>query len=172
MNSSLFTSLGLGNIDIGIVLIVILILLIVFIVLTILTINKNKKLQEKYDKFMQGPEAISLESQIQELAQNVDRLNNESEIHSQDIDTLFDKHQYAFQKMGLTKYDAFSQMGGKLSFALTILDENNNGFLINSVRSAENCYSYTKRIKSGKSDLELSAEEQDSLNKALAIEHK
>ena len=171
MNSKLLTTLGLGNIDIGIVLIVMLILLITFIVLTIVTIVKNKKLQEKYDKFMQGPVAMSLETQIQTLAQNVNKLNDESEAHSQDIDKLFDKHQYSFQKMGLTKYDSFNQLGGKLSFALTLLDENNNGFLINSVRSAENCYSYTKRIKSGKSDLELSGEEQDSLNKALAIEH-
>ena len=41
----------------------------------------------------------------------------------------------AYQKMGLVKYDAFNQMGGQLSFSLALLDENNNGFIINSVHS-------------------------------------
>ena len=48
-----------------------------------------------------------------------------------------------------------------------LLDEKNNGFLLNSVHSSDGCYSYTKRIKSGQSDLELSPEEAVALKKAL-----
>ena len=76
----------------------------------------------------------------------------------------------AYQKMGLVKYDAFNQMGGQLSFCLAMLDENNNGFILNSVHSTEGCYSYTKEIKKGECAIDLGKEETEAL--ALAIGEK
>lgn len=73
----------------------------------------------------------------------------------------------AYQKMGLVKYDAFNQMGGQLSFSLALLDENNNGFIINSVHSSEGCYSYTKEIKLGQCVIDLGAEEAEALAMAM-----
>ena len=69
--------------------------------------------------------------------------------------------------MGLIKYDAFQQMGGQLSFSLALLDENNTGFIINSVHSTEGCYSYTKEIRNGTSAIDLSAEEAEALAMAM-----
>ena len=70
--------------------------------------------------------------------------------------------------MGLEKYDAFNQMGGQLSFALCLLDENDNGYLINSVHSTDGLnYSYAKEINAGVADVELSEEEKAALDKAL-----
>lgn len=73
----------------------------------------------------------------------------------------------AYQKMGIVKYDAFNQMGGQLSFSLALLDENNNGFIINSVHSTEGCYSYTKEIKNGESSISLGKEEEEALATAI-----
>ena len=72
-----------------------------------------------------------------------------------------------FQKVGIIKYDAFNQMGGKLSFCLALLDENNNGFILNSVHSTEGCYSYTKQIVEGKSKIDLGKEEEEALKMAI-----
>ena len=47
----------------------------------------------------------------------------------------------------MVKYDAFKEMGGKLSFSLALLDENNDGILLDSVQSSSGCYSYTKEIR-------------------------
>ena len=69
--------------------------------------------------------------------------------------------------MGLIKYDAFSQMGGQLSFSLALLDENNNGFIINSVHSTDGCYSYTKEIKNGECAIALGKEEEEALAIAM-----
>ena len=44
---------------------------------------------------------------------------------------------YTYQKMGLIKYDAFHEMGGKLSFSLAMLDVRNNGFIINAMHTRE-----------------------------------
>ena len=73
----------------------------------------------------------------------------------------------AYQKMGLVKYDAFHQMGGQLSFSLALLDENNNGFIINSVHSTDGCYSYTKEIKNGICSISLGTEEAEALAMAM-----
>lgn len=169
MTSSIFSKIGMGNIDLGLLIIILFILVITLMILVIVMMVKNKKITEKYNKFMLGSEAISLEDQIQKLIKNVNNLNKESASHTVNIETLYRKHEKAFQKMGFTKYDAFKEMGGKLSFALTLLDEDDNGFLLNSVHSSTGCFSYTKRIKNGTCDLDLSNEERDSLNKALAI---
>ena len=87
----------------------------------------------------------------------------------EDIKELFKKHETTFQKVGLVKYDAFTEMGGKLSFALALLDEKNNGFIINSVHSSEGCYSYTKEIRNGSCDISLGEEEREALDIAMDI---
>ncbi len=167
MNSKFLTKLGLGNLDLGLIVCILIIIVIALLITVIVMINKNKKITDKYNKFMQGDKAVSLEEQITSLIETVNQLCDESDAHMEDINTLFNKHQFAFQKMGLIKYDAYKEMGGKLSYALTVLDENNNGFLTNSVHSSTGCYSYTKRIKQGTCDLDLSPEEKASLDKAL-----
>lgn len=58
-------------------------------------------------------------------------------------------------------------MGGKLSFSLALLDENNNGFILNSVHSTEGCYTYTKEIKNGECAISLGEEEQQALDMAI-----
>ena len=49
-----------------------------------------------------------------------------------------------YQKVGIVKYDAFHEMGGELSFALTMLDENNNGWIFNEC-TAEKAVTLIKR---------------------------
>lgn len=61
-------------------------------------------------------------------------------------------------------------MGGKLSFALALLDNRNNGFLINAMHSREGCYTYVKEIINGESYINLGEEEKKALNKAINSE--
>ena len=82
---------------------------------------------------------------------------------------MYRKFGRAFQKVGIVKYDAFSQMGGQLSFSLALLDENDNGFILNSVHSTEGCYSYTKEIKNGLCDISLGEEEKQALDIAMDL---
>ncbi|MDE6405132.1 MAG: DUF4446 family protein, partial [Lachnospiraceae bacterium] len=91
------------------------------------------------------------------------------EKNRKDIENLYRKLEGAFQKIGIVKYDAFNQMGGQLSFSLALLDENDNGFIMNSVHSAEGCYSYTKEIKNGLCDISLGEEEKKALDMAMDL---
>ena len=110
---------------------------------------------------------MSLEQDIIGLFEDNKFLKTVTEKNKKDIRNLYKKSEHAFQKMSLVKYDAFNQMGGQLSFCLVLLDENNNGFIINSVHSTEGCYSYTKEIKQGESAIPLGTEEEEALAIAL-----
>ena len=72
-----------------------------------------------------------------------------------------------FHKFGIVKYDAFNEMGGKLSFAIAMLDGNNSGWIINAMHSREGCYTYIKEIIKGESYIELAEEEAEALDKAI-----
>lgn len=75
--------------------------------------------------------------------------------------------QNAFQKIGLVKYDAFREMSGKLSYALALLDQNDNGVIVTSMYSRDGCFSYAKGIVMGESSINLSEEEEEALKKAI-----
>ena len=160
MNYQLLQKMGLGNIDITYLFLVMLILLLIFMIMTIVLLVKTNKLTKKYKRFMKGENAKSLENDIIEMFERQVEIEETLSKNSEDIKLLYKKFKKAFQKVSLTKYDAFNQMGGQLSYCLVMLDENNDGFIINSVHGADGCYSYTKEIRKGKSSIALSNEEQ------------
>jgi len=168
MNSELLNSIGIGGIDPGYYIVGLLALLLIVLVLLIVQISKTSKLQKKYAKFMKGKDAKSLEKEIVGLYEDNKFLKTTAEKNKSDIKNIYHRLESAFQKVGLVKYDAFHQMGGQLSFSLAVLDENDNGFIMNSVHSAEGCYSYTKEIKHGECTLTLGDEEKKALDIAMA----
>lgn len=170
MNSLFLDRIGLGSFDLGYLLVAVGVLALISlaaIILLIVQICKTSRLKKRLDRFVVGKDGRSLEQEIVGLCEDNKFLKNNAERNKKDIRELFKRMETAYQKMGLVKYDAFSQMGGQLSFSLALLDENNNGFIINSVHSTEGCYSYTKEIKNGKCSISLGTEEAEAL--ALAI---
>lgn len=170
MSSTFLNQIGLGKFDLGYLMIgmgAVILLLIIFLILLIVQIRKTSKLKKRLDKFLSGKDGASLEKDIAGLYEDNKFLKANTEKNKKDIRTLYKNMESAYQKMGLVKYDAFSQMGGQLSFSLALLDENNNGFIINSVHSSEGCYSYTKEIKLGQCAIDLGAEEAEALAMAM-----
>lgn len=162
--------IGLGGFDLGYLLLgtaVLVLLLIILFIILIFQGKKIKKLSMRLDKFMKGKDGASLEQDIAALFEDNKFLKAGMDKNKKDIRILYKNMESAFQKMGLVKYDAFRQMGGQLSFCLALLDENNNGFIINSVHSTEGCYSYTKEIKNGESSISLGKEEEEALAIAM-----
>ena len=71
MNSEFLNSIGMGSIDIGYILLGLTIVLLLLIVLVIVQITKLSKLKKRYEKFMKGKDAASLESGIAEIFQDM-----------------------------------------------------------------------------------------------------
>ena len=170
MNTALLQQIGLGGLDAGYLLIGMIVLAVLTLILLILVIVQARKLgnlQKKLAQFTSGKDGKSLEEDIAQLFEDNTFLKDQTEKNRKDIKTLFKKMESAYQKLGIVKYDAFNQMGGKLSFCLALLDENNNGFVMNSVHSTDGCYCYIKTIKNGECKLDLGKEEEKALEKAL-----
>ena len=99
--------------------------------------------------------------------EQIDELIESNAANERNIDLIFKRLQKTFQKYGMVKYDAFDEMGGKLSFTLAMLNERNDGYVLNVVHSREGCFSYVKEIIAGNPILSLSPEEQEALEDAL-----
>lgn len=170
MNSTLLNKIGLGKLDWGYLAIgfaVLAVIMLAVLILLIVQIKKVNGLKKRLDSFLVGRDGSSLEQDIVRLVEDNKSLKISADRNRKDIRTLFKRMESAYQKMGLVKYDAFHQMGGQLSFSLALLDENNNGFVINSVHSTEGCYSYTKEIKNGVCSISLGKEEAEALEMAI-----
>jgi len=169
-SSAFLSQIGLEGFDLGYLVVgmaVALLLIFILLILLIVQIAKTSKLKKRLDKFLLGKDGKSLEKDIISLFEDNKFLKINTEKNKKDIRTLYKNMESTYQKMGLVKYDAFQQMGGQLSFSLALLDENNNGFIINSVHSTEGCYSYTKEIKHGRSSISLGKEEEQALQIAM-----
>jgi hypothetical protein len=138
----------------------------VLFILVIINISQTSKLKKKYAAFMLGKNAKSLEDTLITRLEQVDKLLTANETNEENIKTIFANMKYTFQKVGLVKYDAFNEMGGKLSFSLALLNESDHGFVLNAVHSREGCYTYVKEIIDGNSIIQLAEEEQEALNMA------
>lgn len=169
MNYNLLSSMGIGNFDLTYLFIGVFAAIILLLIIVIMLCVNLGRLSKRYKKFMGGKNAKSLEKDIMGLYEDNRLIKVSMEKNRKDIESLYRKLESAFQKIGVVKYDAFEQMGGKLSFSLALLDENDNGFILNSVHSTEGSYSYTKEIKNGLCDISLGEEEKKALDIAMDL---
>ncbi|TZE80750.1 DUF4446 family protein [Calorimonas adulescens] len=72
----------------------------------------------------------------------------------------------ALQKVGIVRYNAFSEMGSDQSFSIALLDLNDNGFVITGIFGRDDTVTYAKPIENGTSRYPLSAEEIQAIDRA------
>ncbi len=154
-------------IDPAIVIISLGIITILLLIMTIICVVQNSKLYRKYDLFMRGKDAESLELIIANQIAQIEELKSQDRSNKDTMKTLIKSVRASYQKFGMVKYNAFKGMGGNLSFALAMLDMNNTGFILNAVHSREGCYLYIKVVVKGETDSALGSEEKDALEQAL-----
>ncbi len=155
---------------VGLTLIILSAVSLILLIITIVNTVGISKLKKSYKKFMNGEDGKSLEAIIKEHIDEIDKLISDSKKHSDSIDAINNTLKITFQKYGLVKYDAFQEMGGKISFSLCLLNESNDGFIINAMHSREGCYTYIKEVIAGNPVIMLSDEEKQAL--AMAKEYK
>ena len=81
---------------------------------------------------------------------------------------IFRRLKTTYQKASIYRYDSLADMGGQLSSVVVMLDERDNGFLINSVHSTTaGTYIYVKKITDGLADVELAEEEAAAIAEAI-----
>ena len=99
-------------------------------------------------------------SQFTNLEKNFEKLSG-------DLEKLKKESKFSLQKMGIVRYNPFSEIGGNQSFSIVLLDGNNIGFVITSLYTREGNRVYAKPVINGKSQYLLSKEEKGAIEKAI-----
>ena len=148
------------------------VLTLILLVVTVMCLINMRKLYRRYDIFMRGKDAETMENLIVVQMNDIIDLKAQDHYNKDSIRTANKNSRAAFQKIGIVKYNAFKGMGGNLSFALALLDYTNTGFVLNSVHSREGCYLYLKDVERGETEVLLGAEEQEALEQALGYRER
>ena len=164
MESKILAKLG---IDPAFIFLFLLVLIVVLFVLYVNVSLKYDRLKNSYNSFMKGKDGKNLEESIFAKFSEIDTLAKITKQNKADVKAMYRMSERCIQKCGIVKYDAFNEMGGKLSFALALLDNNNNGWLMNAMHSREGCFTYVKEIVKGESYIVLGQEEKEALRQAV-----
>jgi hypothetical protein len=73
----------------------------------------------------------------------------------------------AVRHVGVVRFDAFEEMGGRLSFSAALLDGHGDGLVITSINGRQETRCYAKRVQNGTSIHNLSDEERQAVREAL-----
>ena len=147
------------------------ILAVINFILLLINNTKVKKYKKMYEKTLAK---FNSRENINDEFQNIyDRINESESISNKAVDkvnALSEKMKSNLQKIGFVKYNAYDDTDNKLSFALALLDEHENGVLINHIYSKHGSNFYAKLVLSGKIEERISEEEALALK--IAIEDK
>ena len=147
--------------------IIVIILLAAVIILAVFLILMNRKVKELDRRLPTNDLDTRTLTILEDYLDNYDGINKQLEQNTGDIRDIYRRLHGVVQKIGLVKYDAFSQMGGNLSSVIALLDQDNNGVLLNTVQNVDGCYSYVKGVRGGRSDVAFTEEEQRAMDIAL-----
>lgn len=143
------------------------VLTLLLIIIVVVCIAKINKLYRRYDIFMRGKDAETLEDDILDLMDDLQNLRAEDRANKDIIRSVNKQLKNSYQKIGIVRYNAFKGMGGNLSFVLALLNNSNSGFVLNAVHSKEGCYLYLKTVEKGETEIILGSEEKEALEQAL-----
>ncbi len=152
--------------------VILLVLLVILLIFLIAIINKLNIMARKYEALMSGKKGADLEKIIRVRFKEMDQVKANAKRVTKEHKEIKRTLKSCYSKLGIVKYDAFEQMAGKLSFVIALLNEDNSGFVFNSMHSREGCFNYAKEIIKGESYIPLSDEEKEAIEKAKTVEEE
>lgn len=141
--------------------------MIILFVLAAIILIRQTRLNQKYKKFMTGENGYNLEKIVLEQKEDISKLTEQIALHDDYITTISSHFSKVYSKIYVMKYDAFKEVGGNMSFVLVLLDMNNNGIIINSIRSTDGNYIYLKEVTKAECEIALCKEEIEALEQAV-----
>jgi len=104
--------------------------------------------------------ARGLEAEVSRLAARVEDIRDQAEATARRLDG-------AITHSAVIRYDAYNEMSGRQSSSIALLDDHRNGVVLSSILHREQARLYAKPVRSGRSELDLSPEEQAAVDTAL-----
>ena len=126
-----------------------------------------RKFQQRYDNIARAAEAGNLAELIAGQSDELLHFRNDLARMDRVQNNLGQNLSFAVQKVGLIRFDAFDDVGGRLSFAAALLDGRGDGLVLSSINGRQDNRVYAKPIKGGASVFTLSTEEKQAIGQAL-----
>lgn len=141
---------------------------ILLLILYVCNLVKLRKINKNYKKFMKKiGNGNNIDDMLKSYIDKVEEVDNKNEEIIKYCNRLDNNISLCIKKIGMVRYSAFKDTGSDLSFALALLNDNNDGVLLNGIYSREMSNIYAKQVKEGKTNNKLSEEEAQALEIAL-----
>ncbi len=147
--------------------IILICLVIVFLGISVFLILSLKKLKKRTNLLFKGKKTGSLEELVMKQTEEIGKQEKTINEILKKINVLEESSQVSFQKIGIKRFNPFGNVGGDQSFVLSLLDKQNNGFIISSLYTREGNRVYAKPLKKGKSKYPLSKEEEKIISQVI-----
>jgi len=150
---------------------ILLLLLAVVVVLTILVFRLTRlqaKSQARWRTLLSDSSGDNLEKMLYDHLRERMRMEQEIELLRSRTQELEKRLAESKRHLGLVRFDAFEDVRGNQSFALALYDDQGNGAVLNSIVGRADCRVYCKPLLNGRSERDLSQEEQRAIREARA----
>ena len=141
---------------------------LLLVILYISNIVKLKKINKNYRAFIKKlGNGNNIDEMLRKYIDKVEEVNNKNKEIIEYCNRLDNSISLCIKKIGMVRYNAFKDTGSDLSFALALLNDNNDGVILNGIYSREMSNIYAKQVQKGKAINTLSEEEIQALEIAL-----
>lgn len=141
--------------------------LIALLLVCVLSV-KLRRMRQHYLVLQEGADGESFLEAVARKTAAVDQLRIDVSTLDTDVKNLRVDLSDAIRHVAVVRYDAFNDMGGRMSFSAALLDDVGDGVVISSINGRSETRTYAKGVKSGASDAELSPEEIQAIGFARA----
>lgn len=142
---------------------------VILLILYVLENIKLSKLKANYSTFMSKlGNGSNIDEMLKKYIEEVESINLENKEIERYCEKLDNRVNQCIQKTGLVRYNAYKDTGSDLSFAVALLDDENNGIILNGIYARDSSNIYCKTVEKGKPLYKLSKQEQEALDQALS----
>jgi hypothetical protein len=164
LNDFVGTHLG----AIGLVIFVGCVVLLLMILMLFIQSRRIALLSDRLDYLTQGADGESLEAVLNSHLETVVRVAHDMDEMQARTAVLEGSARLHFSRLGLVRFNPFQDTGGDQSFALAMLDANNDGFVVSSLHSRTGTRLYAKAVFGGEAESLLGAEEAQAVEIAVS----
>ncbi len=129
--------------------------------------GRMRRLERGYDILSRGSRGKSFVEIVNNNIEETNMLRNEVAHLSDVYGAVLRRMAGAVQHVGVVRYDAFKEIGGRMSFSVALLDDRGNGIVLTSIYGRSESRTYAKPIIERSSVYDLSPEEREAIKLAM-----
>jgi hypothetical protein len=141
---------------------------VIALILAVVLAARLRRMRHQYLALQDGEGGETFIEAVARKTAAVDDLRVDVSALTGDVKDLRVDLADAIRHVAVVRYDAFNDMGGRMSFSAALLDDTGDGVVISSINGRTETRTYAKGVKAGGSEAELSPEEEQAIGFARA----